>query len=328
MTTSQTNIDIPEKLLLPNSVNIRTLTEYLERPLSYDERCMFEDVKIEKRMNNMLKGLYEQCIKKGNLYIPELTDLDGNCLFASLVYHKIAASVSDLRQNLALIMYIYKDYKNFIPCTELTLQEMFTFMNEIEFVSCKRKINNEPVFVNFYKYTYNVMCQDLTNNSSWTRIPTQLVLTVLSYIYKLEIIILSNLNEYENRINAFDNVPTKPPTKKIYLGHLGESHYVPLDLLEEDEELIPILYDEATNELQTWMQKMEKVKIRNYLQQQQQLQQIQQMRQEQQESQINQQHYFLPIQSMEESTTSSSASNVIQDQSHNTNQDSNYQIFL
>jgi len=289
MTESQ--INIPEELLFPRTINIKILTEYLERPVSYNERCMLEDVKVEKKMNNMLKGLYEQCIKKGNLYVPELTDLDGDCLFASLVYHKIASSVEELRKSLALVMYFYKDYKDFIPGTDLTLHEMFTFMNEIEYVSCKRKINNDYVFVDFYKYTYNVMCQDLTNNHSWTRIPTQLILTVLSYIYKLEIIILSNLNDYENKINAFDNAITKPELKKIYLGHLGESHYVPIAVLSEDEELVPILYEDAKNELLEWAQEMENKKIRKYYYQKQ----IQQEQQEQQ----TQQHYYLPMPPME-----------------------------
>ena len=169
------------------------------------------------------------------------------------------------------------------------------------------------------------MCQDLTNKSSWTRMPTQLILLVLSYIYKLEIVIISRLNDYENRINAFDNVITKPELKKIYLGHLDEAHYVPIDVLTEDEELVPILYEDAKNELLEWAQEMETKKIRKYYYQKQ-------IQQEQQ----NQQHYYLPmppLEPIESNNNEIKEPQQSEQQFHEIDltkisQDSNYQTFF
>ena len=109
------------------------------------------------------------------------------------------------------------------------------------------------------------MCQDLTNNHSWTRMPSQLILMVISYLYKVEIIIISNMNDYENRISAFDNLTEKPELKKLYLGHIGEYHYVPIDILKDDEEVDPIFYDTAQQNFVAWANEKEQTRITWYL---------------------------------------------------------------
>ena len=168
-------------------------------------------------------------------------------------------------------MYIYKDYKGFLPGQNDTLSELFSLFQEVEvddqkiYVSCGRKVDGKYKFVNFYKYTYNVMCQDLTNNHSWTRMPSQLILMVISYLYKVEIIIISNMNDYENRISAFDNLTEKPELKKLYLGHIGEYHYVPIDILKDDEEVDPIFYDTAQQNFVAWANEKEQTRITWYL---------------------------------------------------------------
>lgn len=272
--------NIPEHLFFPRTLKEHVWCNYLGRRLYDDEKYLFESYRAEIKINRLLKELYEQCIKKKNLYVPELTELDGDCLFSSLVYHGISSSIEELRNILSFIMYIYKDYKNFLPGQTESLKELFSLFNEIEYVSCNQKVNDRYVFVDFYKYTYNVMCQDLTNNHSWTRTPTQLILMVISYLYKVEIVIINNTSDYEHKISAFDNVTDKPELKKIYLGHIGEYHYVPIDILKEDEELEPLLYDHAQQNFIVWAKQKEHTRIMWYLDEikkQQQMQHMQQM---------------------------------------------------
>lgn len=206
--------------------------------------------------------------QKKNYYVPMLTSLDGNCLFESLLYHKIGTSVEQLRQTLALIMYLYKSYKGFFPNREESLEDLFVPFNCVEYVVCKKKVNGE-IQKEFYKYTYNVMCQDLSNNHSWTRLNTQLVLMVLSYIYKLEFVIVTNRdeNKHEDDNIMFINTNSNDQVdvRKIYLGILGESHYVPIDILEEDEALEPLYYNDAKTYLLKWAFEIEKRKIDNFL---------------------------------------------------------------
>lgn len=263
--------EIPQELFFPKTISHKAWEEYLGRSLSHEEKFIMEGYRAEKYMNQMLDDLYKQCIKKKIFYVPMLTNLDGNCLFESLLYHKIGSSVEQLRHSLALIMYLYKSYSGFFPSRSETLEEMFVPYNCVEYVYCKKKIDGE-YHKEFYKYTYNVMCQDLSNSHSWTRLNTQLVLMVLSYIYKLEFIILTNRDENKNKddnmmvINM--NEINQTDVKKIYLGILGESHYVPLDILGDDEALDPIYYNDAKAQLLEWANKIEKQKIEYYFKQQ------------------------------------------------------------
>lgn len=261
-----TETKIPEELYFPKTVNHRVWEYYLNRRLSHDERFILENYRAEKYMNHMMDGLFEQCTKKQIYFVPMLTSLDGNCLFESLIYHQIGSSVIQLRRSLSLIMYMYKSYKGFLPNNELSLEELFDNTNEIEYVVCKKKQGDE-VTKEFYKYTYNVMCQDISNNHSWSRLPTEIILMVLSYIYKLEFIIIGSTSDYINKVNMYENNTNVIDLKKIYLGHLGESHYVPIDILNEDEELEPLYYNEAKNALLDWGYDMEKKKIDKYLSQ-------------------------------------------------------------
>ena len=234
--------------------------EYVGRKLTYEERCLIERCKAEKYMNAMMRDLYCQCLQK-NYYVPVLTNLDGNCLFESLVYHKIGNSVQELRSMLSMIFYIFQDYKNFLPGVELTLSELFSFANEIEYVSTKNKDkDSEPVY---YKYSYTIMCQDLGNLSCWSRLPTQLILLVISYLYKIEIIIINSNTGYETKINAYESINNNGPNiKRVYLGHLGESHYVALDIMmDKEKKFEPLFYTEARDNLIKWGTMLQNIKI-------------------------------------------------------------------
>jgi len=261
--STNTDKTIPTYLRFPRKINLRVWTQYLGRQLCYEERYLMENYRAEKHMNEMMMGLYEQCLNKKKFYVPMLTSMDGNCMFESLVYHGICESVEQLRMIIALLLYIYKDYKDFLPSTGMTFGEMFAMTNEIEYVVCRKKIDDE-VYKEYYKYTYNVMCQDVSNSHSWSRLPTQMIMLLISHVFKLEIVVLSDSGIYEHKINAFESVANKPELKTIYMGHLGESHYVPVDVLGEDEEMDPLFYKDAKLRLIEWATKMEEIKIRNY----------------------------------------------------------------
>jgi hypothetical protein len=203
--------------LFPKTLNRDLWESYLDRQLTTEEIFIINDVKMEKMFNDKMEKLYENA-KPLDLYIPVLTNLHGNCLFESLEYYKLCDDHDEFRKSLANLMYMVKDCKSFMPNQDRSLKDMFSDTNEIEMVFCR---NDEHV----YKYTYDVMCQDFSSEFSWTRLPTQLIMMVISYVFDVELVILSNSSTYIHRINQ----STKPNPTQIYLGHIGESHYVPLD---------------------------------------------------------------------------------------------------
>lgn len=195
------------------------LNEKMGRNLKKDEEILLQCVKLEKYFNDKTKELHEVAKKKG-LYICKLTELFGNCLFESLSFLDLADTEDDLRKATAHIMYMYQDYEGLFSGVTETLKEIFDRTNEVEYVVCRD--DNKP-----YKYTYNVMCQDLSKDTNWSRLPTQLILMVLSVFCNVVFVIISNNSEYEHVISGFDEKENavKP---KIYLGHIGESHYCPI----------------------------------------------------------------------------------------------------
>ena len=209
--------------------------------MTLDELNIIQNYKTEKTFNRKLKNLYKTCQNK-NLCVPVLTQLDGNCLFESLVYFGIGPNIKLLRKYVSLLLFTYKNYKNFFPENEYTLEEIFRLSNEVEYV--------KGLDGNYYSYTYDTMCQDVMNNYSWTKLPTQLILMMISYVFKLEIIILNNVGDYENNINIVNsNGNVKRHT--IYLGHIQEAHYFPLIYNVNNNELL--YYNEFTNLLQRWI---------------------------------------------------------------------------
>jgi hypothetical protein len=273
--------NLPQELYHPKTLNITKLTEYLGRELTFDERYIIEDYKTEKIINNKMDELYDQCYQK-KLYVPLLTNLDGDCMFETLVYHlfndeiktnnneftnkQLKEYVSELRTVLSIIMYIYKDYKNFFPNQSESLSELFNLTNEVKQVSCKKIIQTDvgiETINEFYKYTYEVMCQDLSNNHSWGKLPTELIMMVISYLYKIEFIVITNLGPYEHKINVYGSSDNQS-IKTIYVGHLFESHYLPIDILTDISQITPLFYRHGKNRLIQWMNEMERQKINMY----------------------------------------------------------------
>jgi hypothetical protein len=200
----------------PKTLKKQLWESYLQRFLEQDEAFIIDDLRNEKYFNKKLEDLHIIAAKKG-LYVPMLTNLHGNCLFESLEHYGICSSKNDMRQGLAYLLSIFKNHKGLFKDPR-SPKEIFADINEIENVLCK-DVNRA------YKYTYDIMCEDLASNFSWTRLPTQLILMFMSKLFNISIDIISNTTDYVHEINENDD-SDKP--FKVVLGHIGETHYVPI----------------------------------------------------------------------------------------------------
>ena len=256
--------NLPKSVLFPKTIDIKKWKEYLGRDLTLKERIIISEKRSENYMNKDMNRLYNICEKDG-LYIPLLTDLDGNCLFQSLNYFGIGDSVEELREAIAHLMYVLKDYKNLLPGVDLTLQEMHDFGNDVECVSTIVKGHPTKKRM-FFKYTFNVMCQDLANKYSWSKLPTELIMRFMSFMFNLKFEIYHNRSGHITIINANED-DCKHELMPIKLGLIGESHYVPIDVLGKDEVINQLSYKEATIKFINWAHQMQKEVILKYLQQ-------------------------------------------------------------
>lgn len=240
----QDNVQFP----YPKSLNIKLWESYLGRNLNDEEYSIFIMVKGERSMNNEIKYLNNKVSKK-NLYIPELTNCDGNCLFESLKILQIHNDEDELRKFVSKMMYIFADYKNIFNFDQRTLREMFNDTNEIEYVICNGTYE-------VFKYTYETMCQDLASDNSWTRLPTQLIMMFISVIFNCSITVFHSSSGYVNTINANSELDENE-YEKIYLGLLGEKHYVPLETKDKECEYEIPEYSDALDSFIIWAQKMQ-----------------------------------------------------------------------
>lgn len=215
----------------PRTLNVRQWEDYLGRRTTDEEYSLIESVKDERNYNKDLDKLFEITKMKG-LYIPKLTLRNGNCLFESLNILGFCESQDDFRIFLAYMMYVFRNKKSFFEFENdsRSLKEMFNDMNEVEHVLC-----NEELIV--YKYTYETMCQDFSSGFSWTRLPTQLIIQVISKLMNIRFEIYSiikkkeytsNESAYSEYIYVVDVNPTDSCPHVVYLGNMGEKHYVPL----------------------------------------------------------------------------------------------------
>lgn len=231
---------------LPQTLNIKRWENYLGRRLDDEEYSLIEAVKSERDYNRNLIELFERTKSKG-FYIPKLTERDGNCLFESLEIIGLCDDKDDFRRFLAYMMYVYKNKKNFLKFDDRSLCDMFNDTNEIEYVLC-----NEETIV--YKYTYDTMCQDLANGSSWTRLPTQIIILFISSIMNVRFEIFNNQSDYVTVLDANESISKDT----IYLGHLGEKHYVPLEIRtgNPNDDIVP-KYTECIQCFKQWAKQME-----------------------------------------------------------------------
>jgi hypothetical protein len=200
--------------------NCKAWSKYLNRELTNKEKNIINCANGENQLNKIIKKFVENN-KEYNVYIPKLSVTNGNCLFDSLCYHLTDINPIDLRKLVSNFMRIYKNF-NIFHTSELTLNDMFTFQNDIEYL---HDIKNDKV----YKYTFDIMCSDLECETSWERLPTELILMCISYIYDAKISIYHN-NKHITQINSSENC-----VKTIYIGLLNESHYIPLDIKKDTD---------------------------------------------------------------------------------------------
>jgi hypothetical protein len=235
-----------DNLDFPRTINMFELTKYLNRELNMEEKCLFNSVKMEKLMNIQLNKINET-IKSRNLEISHASVIDGNCLFDSLSSLGYGDNSDELRKSITYLMYIFKDYKNFFTDQQESLNELFANFNEIELVYCK---NNSKV----YKYSFDVMCQDMYESCNWTRLNTQLVLMFISKVFNINITIIHD-NGFETTIHLGDE-----NSKNVFLAHVGESHYLPISKIEDMDNLKNIEYKHMKHDFLKWATKQSLLK--------------------------------------------------------------------
>ena len=203
--------------------------ETIGKKLTKKDCKLIKKVRREKENNEALDNIHERALTDG-LCIKDLTDLDGNCLFESFKYVGLCDDAEIFRKSIALIFYLFGDLK-VIPGYDETLKEIYNISNsnDIEYVL------DEDTNI-LYKYSYYTMCVDMCAQGSWSRIPTNLILSVISVFYKVRFHIYKddgNVNVICNEIMSKD-IPLDDPESNIYLGLIGEYHYVPLSYLDTD----------------------------------------------------------------------------------------------
>jgi hypothetical protein len=233
----------------PKSTNIKKWEGYLKRSLTNKEKKLLINAGQEIQLNKYIYNLINNSTNK-NLYIPDLTYSNGNCLFESICYHlnklNINITPQDIRKIISTFLKIYKTYPEIFPNNTMTLYEMFNIQNEINYVYDKS--SNE-----LYVYNYDIMCSDLYCDNSWERLPTELILMCISFVFDIKIII-SHDNGYTHDICTSHNIE-----HTIYIGLLGEFHYVPLDIKKNNDDKSDditnyiILYNNFMDDFHQWI---------------------------------------------------------------------------
>jgi len=140
----------------PKSTNIKKWEYYLERKLDVTEKRLLCNASQEIQLNKCIYKLIGN-IKNKNLYIPTLSVSDGNCLYDSICY-KLNSTPYDIRKNISNFMKLYKKYPDIFPSNDMTLEDMFTFQNEIDYIYdkntnkfCENGILNGKEWKNYHK---------------------------------------------------------------------------------------------------------------------------------------------------------------------------------
>lgn len=229
----------------PRSINKKKWETYLNRKLKTREKNILIDLKAEMISNKSLKIIHQKCDKQ-NLFVSELTEMDGNCLFESLLFYDFNNKYTTkmFRRLISDFMITNADTKHLFPGNDNTLRDIFTMTNDVTYINTKHRSKR-------IKFTYNTMCKELKKMDKWHRLPAQLILTVISYIFKFKIIIISD-NDYSPTINAYENLTNQPPLRTIYLGHMENSHYIPIDVKEPGYEYERIYYEEEKEYFFEW----------------------------------------------------------------------------
>lgn len=199
----------------------------LDRKLLKKEKKIIINAKHEYFMNISINDVQKRLNKLG-FKISNLSGLYGNCLYESIGFD-VGDHYKIIKKKVRSEMKRSKD-KEIINNSEMTLSGLFDIYNEIEFV----KVNGVRT-----KYTYDLMLIDLLQNNGWQRMPTEILLNVLSRIYNKKIIIFhtASKNGLLN-ITVIDNVKkedmeiTEPATESIS----EEENNSAIDFTADDKE--------------------------------------------------------------------------------------------
>lgn len=189
--------------------------------LTKKEKKLLRSVKYEKQDNEAMARIQAKAITNG-LYIPRLTELVGDCMFESIEHSGFCADREEFRKSIAILFFLFGDCK-VISAYEEPLKEVFAFFNEIEHVYCH---DTNLLF----KYTYYTMCSDMFTSGSWSRLPTELVMTVISVFFKVRFHIYHDNGHIDKicDIEVDKEISLEDRESNIYLALIGENHYVPL----------------------------------------------------------------------------------------------------
>lgn len=174
------------------------------RNLTKKEFAIIKDSGYEYRMNLKINEIQIKLNMIG-FKISDLSDLEGNCMYESIgqnIYENIETIKVKIRNHM-------EKWRNeqVINGNEMTLEEIFGIYNEIEFI----KVNGKRE-----KYTFDLMLIDLLQDNGWQRMPTEILLYVISKIYNKKIIIFrNNNNNGHSTINIIDNISDKKTNNNI-----------------------------------------------------------------------------------------------------------------
>lgn len=233
--------DINNDLYYPKTSDIDTWESFLNRELTVEEKLYLMDVIMEKDLNKELENLQKNLLKDGSLCIPRLTNNVGNCLFESLQILELG-DAEKIRKNISAVMLLCRNDNSFFPNLNISLENIFFNSNDIGYVLDN---NNDQK----YKYNYDMMLVDLYSKYSWSRLPAELILMVISRIYKIKILIYHNNTDYVNEINVWKDIKDIKDIelKTIRLGQLNEEHYVPVIVIPHEYKLNTEIYNEILN---------------------------------------------------------------------------------
>lgn len=252
---SQENNNKTIKYIYKRTVDPEYWMNYLSRNLTNKEKHILAFAKKEQMINREIEKIFE-IAKNDDLYIPALTAFSGNCLFESFEHLGLCEDHKQFRIGIANLLLILKTVPNFLPGFSEPLGEVFNiFKPELDLVKCK-------ITGRVYKYDYDAMCVDLATDTSWTRIHTQLIMTILCTLLNLDIVIYRS----DGHITHVNENPNSK-TVSIYLAHLGtprkenephnEFHYIPLMKNKTGEKVDKcLLYKEDISEYHKWARAM------------------------------------------------------------------------
>jgi hypothetical protein len=198
-----------------------TQLERINKQLHKRDRKILKNAKNEKCDNESLQRIHARALQD-NLYIPCLTELNGDCMFESMQHAGLCVDKNYMRKSVGLLFFLFGNCK-LISGHDMTLKELFDMTNDIQYVYCH---NNDKL----YKYTYYTMCSDMFTDGCWSRLPAELVLMMISIFFKVRFHVYHDNGHVAKICDIMlDNqLSETDPGSNIRVGLIGEHHYIPL----------------------------------------------------------------------------------------------------